>query len=717
MNTAVPQSVKQATLQQYQLDDAKPEARFDEIVEQVVQTCGVAAGALVFLGQDSTVIKSSIGISLQSRPNDQSVLVQEIMLPMRTVVVNDASENEVAQADLLESAGQYSIQAFAGMPVLAPNGVAIGAFLLMDFAPHNFTMLEVEALARASRRVVELLESNKMAVELANRQQTAYPDNSREIVAELVDEMLKDNGWWAARAYWAEEGQLHPEAWRFESASPQSIRRLAEQPAPANASDDGLQFPKPVLLNIDQATWLGDQPELKRAGVRNVVVIDVAGVLSFALRLVFVVPNTQALTPDILASLSTASLLLPKVIRQERARGELHYRATHDALTGLLNRRGLEQVIEPIEQSQNGAIHAVIYLDLDRFKSVNDTHGHEVGDEVLGHVSADLVKQIRPTDVLARLGGDEFVWLALNVESMAGAQAAAKRILEHVNGAFRTKSGLEIPVAVSLGVSLWRSGESFQNALRISDALMYRAKQQGGGVVAEEATGSVPPGQAGQAATVTASTAVLSLVPNVHISPICIFQSSDLAGYIVQIESSLRNPEPKQISELLAAQLTSASIDVKVQNFILQFPNHFWSHSGLIEEIIGELRVLDTAPVYCVSLDCSLASPSVRQVALQLKQRTRVELVLTNFGSGPNELMLLDLLEPTGLGLAKDAVASLGTLEPKVTNLKTTVAIATALNLQTFAFDLNSQAQARQLAQLGCNQLVFAKSASQKGNE
>jgi diguanylate cyclase (GGDEF)-like protein len=571
--------------------------------------------------------------------------------------------------------------------------------------------LQIEALARASRQVIELLESNKMALELAAKQQTAYPDNSHQIVSELVDEILRTNGWWAARAYWAEEGQLHPQPWRFDSAAPLSIRSLSDPTFVSTSIDDGLRFPKPVLLSVDNVSWLGDNDQLRRAGVRNVVVTDVAGVLSFALRLVFVVPNTQALTSDILASLSTASLLLPKVIRQERARGELHYRATHDSLTGLLNRRGLEQVVEPIEQSRSSGIHAVIYLDVDRFKNVNDTHGHEVGDEVLSHVASHLVKQIRPTDVLARLGGDEFVVLALNVDNQTGAYAAADRILNYVNGAFNSKSGAQVSVSVSLGVALWSSGDSFQNALRLSDALMYRAKQQGGGVVREEPTNEQLP-QANQIQVESSEQE-----PKVELSPIIFYPSSKVSGTLATIQSTLRNPDSKRIAQRISSALAVSSMSAGSEQVVLDFPNHFWSHEDLIQNIVGELKALGGPQVLVVSLDCSLANPTVRQVASLLKQRSRVEVLLTNFGSGPNELLLLDQLEPMGLGLSKDAVASLGTLEPRATNLKTAIAIAAALDLQTFGFDLNSESQAQQLGQLGCNQVVFAKSVNQQGNQ
>jgi hypothetical protein len=240
---------------------------------------------------------------------------------------------------------------------------------------------------------------------------------------------------------------------------------------------------------------------------------------------------------------------------------------------------------------------------------------------------------------------------------------------------------------------------------------MYRAKQQGGGVVREEPTNEQLP-QANQIQVESSEQE-----PKVELSPIIFYPSSKVSGTLATIQSTLRNPDSKRIAQRISSALAVSSMSAGSEQVVLDFPNHFWSHEDLIQNIVGELKALGGPQVLVVSLDCSLANPTVRQVASLLKQRSRVEVLLTNFGSGPNELLLLDQLEPMGLGLSKDAVASLGTLEPRATNLKTAIAIAAALDLQTFGFDLNSESQAQQLGQLGCNQVVFAKSVNQQGNQ
>ena len=109
--------------------------------------------------------------------------------------------------------------------------------------------------------------------------------------------------------------------------------------------------------------------------------------------------------------ISGAVLVLHDMTQERQYIANLSWQATHDALTGLANRREfefrLEQVLQQVARQQNGR-HALMFLDLDQFKLVNDTCGHAAGDELLRHICALLQSDLREGDTLARLGGDEF---------------------------------------------------------------------------------------------------------------------------------------------------------------------------------------------------------------------------------------------------------------------------------------------------------------------
>ena len=163
---------------------------------------------------------------------------------------------------------------------------------------------------------------------------------------------------------------------------------------------------------------------------------------------------------------------------KERVR-ELEACAERDPLTGTLNRRGFEREFERIiaDLDRYGTRAALIYLDLDDFKSINDRHGHAAGDEVLRQVATTLCRTLRASDSVARLGGDEFAVLLYNMtERGAIARAAA------------LKGAIPATVPVSTGVATFRPGEKAAVVLARADAVMYTLKRERRGLLASGAS-------------------------------------------------------------------------------------------------------------------------------------------------------------------------------------------------------------------------------------
>lgn len=160
-----------------------------------------------------------------------------------------------------------------------------------------------------------------------------------------------------------------------------------------------------------------------------------------------------------------------------RARAQLERRAMHDHLTGLMNRAGFEQLlIDSVGADPRG--HALLYMDLDRFKHVNDRAGHAAGDQLLREVARIIERNVRPGDLCARLGGDEFC-LLLRDCPMPQATQVAERIREQVR-AFRLHwGGSAHSVGASLGVAASDAVADGQSLLRLADAACYAAKNAG----------------------------------------------------------------------------------------------------------------------------------------------------------------------------------------------------------------------------------------------
>jgi len=161
-------------------------------------------------------------------------------------------------------------------------------------------------------------------------------------------------------------------------------------------------------------------------------------------------------------------------ISENRAFQErLAHEAQHDALTGLPNRRRMQDALGASLRDQ--AV-AVLFVDLDGFKPVNDAHGHEAGDELLRQVSERLSACVRENDVLARVGGDEFVVLMPGVRARPDAEAMGERIRQATGRPFRI-DGHDVLIGASVGVHLAPSAADPDEALRAADHAMYSVKK------------------------------------------------------------------------------------------------------------------------------------------------------------------------------------------------------------------------------------------------
>jgi diguanylate cyclase (GGDEF)-like protein len=166
-------------------------------------------------------------------------------------------------------------------------------------------------------------------------------------------------------------------------------------------------------------------------------------------------------------------------IETHRLYADLRYRSEFDALTDVHNRFSLDRCLdEQIEKARDGAlIFGLVYVDLDRFKLVNDLHGHHAGDIYLQVTASRMRRQLRPGDLLARLGGDEFAILVPNVRNRADAQEIARRL----DGCFEAPillDGQELCGSASVGIALYpEDGATSDDLLKAADAAMYAAKK------------------------------------------------------------------------------------------------------------------------------------------------------------------------------------------------------------------------------------------------
>jgi diguanylate cyclase (GGDEF)-like protein len=157
-------------------------------------------------------------------------------------------------------------------------------------------------------------------------------------------------------------------------------------------------------------------------------------------------------------------------------RRRLEHLATHDPLTGLPNRKLLDERLAQLLAEQQPM--ALIYVDLDRFKAVNDTFGHDAGDELLVMVARRLLGGLAGSDLVARVGGDEFVILAVGVDDVATASALAGRLEAILRSPYELRAG-RVGVGASVGAVVAGPGALASSLLADADRAMYTAKATG----------------------------------------------------------------------------------------------------------------------------------------------------------------------------------------------------------------------------------------------
>ena len=193
----------------------------------------------------------------------------------------------------------------------------------------------------------------------------------------------------------------------------------------------------------------------------------------------------QTLTPEMDAAghLQRISAVARDVTEQRRLEAELSYQATHDPLTQLPNRALLLHHLDLALDSRRSHARstALLFIDLDRFKVVNDRLGHEAGDELLRIAAERIAQAVRPGDVVARLGGDEFVVLCAEIADDEQASTIAHRIRHRLENESVTIGAASITATASIGVAVEAGGDGprAEGLLREADAAMYVAKERG----------------------------------------------------------------------------------------------------------------------------------------------------------------------------------------------------------------------------------------------
>lgn len=422
--------------------------------------------------------------------------------------------------------------------------------------------------------------------------------------------------------------------------------------------------------------------------------------------------------------------LQAEIVERRQAEERAHGLATRDPLTGLYNRRSLierlEQAIVRANRTSRGL--AVLFLDMDRFKTINDTLGHDVGDALLIQVAARISGAVRESDLVARLGGDEFVVLMEGLPDYPDAAAVARKIVQ-VNTP-PCEVGLHaLKTSVSIGISLYpQDGDSVQMLMKHADMAMYHAKQQARGSIQffhEELNARV---QERVQLEQELQRALERDEFELHFQPKVDIMTSRVVGF----EALLRWRHPR-LGLVHGAQFLQQASDggllAPIGRWVVQTAcaqAHAWQtcptmanlpisinialpqiDADLPGQVLGLLRELGLSPrLLQLEITESLLMRDLERASAMLREMSEggITIAIDDFGSGYSSLSVLKALPIDILKIDQSFVRDLGKSAGDTAIVAAVVNMARALALRVVAEGVETPEQLALLKSLGCDE-------------
>jgi diguanylate cyclase (GGDEF)-like protein len=414
----------------------------------------------------------------------------------------------------------------------------------------------------------------------------------------------------------------------------------------------------------------------------------------------------------------------------QKGREELRFQALHDSLTGLPNRALFMQHTEHAiaRARRRTSTLAVLYLDLDDFKAVNDTFGHEAGDELLIAVADRLRKCLRAEDVAARLGGDEF-GILLQERDVAGVNLVVERLSHSFRDSLSIRAG-DMTIGVSIGVATSQGNEELDELLRQADVAMYAAKARGRGRrrtfgVDVDADQRKPQAlradlqhavQRGEfevyyqpvvCLETGAIDAVEALVRWDHperglLAPARFLDVAEQSGQILLIDKFLLNEACRQVRSwqrhLPGVPNLCACVNLSAKQL---------EHPGLAEEVAEALRSSGLPAVHLVleiTETALLADTHAAAKELQRLKTLGVRIALDDFGTGYSSLTHLVRFPVDIIKIDRSFVSAIGTGGVRSDLALSLVSLNKTLGLKTVAEGIEQTGQLELLRSAGCEQ-------------
>ena len=429
-------------------------------------------------------------------------------------------------------------------------------------------------------------------------------------------------------------------------------------------------------------------------------------------------------------------LQVQDITARRNAEEGLHHLAFHDSLTGLPNRRRFHELLgQAVTLLNDGGnphdAYAVMFLDFDRFKLINDSLGHSAGDEFLVQVSKRIQGSLRPHDTVARLGGDEFGVLVRHVEQESSVVGLAERLMDALRRPFLV-AGTELMTSASIGITFSALGyTSPEEVLRDADIAMYKAKGAGKARYAlfdaslhtevanrlrleGDLRHAIDDGHLSVAyqpvfALVGAEPGRLvgfeALVRWHHpldgnLSPVSFLPIAEEAGLMVKLTDFVLHCACRQLREWQESDPTWAELTMNVN-----VSGHDISHPAFVARITRAIVETGLKPAHlCIELTEDILMSRLEGALPMLRELRRmgVRLAIDDFGTGYSSLSHLSTLPIDCLKIDRSFVARLDAGSNEAAVVRSIVLLGSSLGKAIVAEGIETDAQLQQLQELGC---------------
>lgn len=411
------------------------------------------------------------------------------------------------------------------------------------------------------------------------------------------------------------------------------------------------------------------------------------------------------------------------ITEQRRAELKIAHMAHHDALTDLANRTLLNQrLAQAFASNQTFAVH---HIDLDKFKSVNDTLGHHAGDALLRGVSERLGRLVRPSDTIARMGGDEFVVLQIPIGDRSEAGALAQRIIEQMAAPFEIDEQQTIAGA-SVGIAMAPAdGTTPEQLLRNADLALYRAKSDGRGTYRLFEPAMDEEVQSRRALELDLRKALAGGEFELHYQPLVRTESGEISGF----EALIRWQHPKHGLIAPGSFIPLAEeigLIVPIGEWVIrqacrtasQWPKHLhvavnisaaqFRYAGLAEVIVGALASagLDASRLEIEITESVLLQDKEGTLAILHRLRELgVRIALDDFGTGYSSLTYLQCFPFDKIKIDRSFVRDVATDAGSLNIVRAIAALASGMGMTATAEGVETREQLERIAAEGCTEM------------